>query len=251
VTLSNAKESEAGLLLSGVKPIPREDMRAMKTIAVKQDESVAILVIGADLSACRVYRRALLMKGYTAAVALDREEMLLLAERIKPKVILVDLDMPALGEFNTIESIRKVAPDAVPIVITANEMVDFALEDIDNGRLQCLCKPVDEQMLLKAVRQALARETNTEESSPPCLIGARWSGNGHAILEVLERASRDNQFICKLTNEGSKALEEYRLTWEEKAALISGDVRWIEMHVGPLSDRQKTWLNCRLQQERW
>ncbi|HEU65332.1 MAG TPA: hypothetical protein ENN57_01540 [Chloroflexi bacterium] len=72
-----------------------------------------------------------------------------------------------------------------------------------------------------------------------------------AVIEVLERASREHQFIAQLTEQGSKALEEYDLTWEEKAALVGGDIRWIENHVGRLTETQKTWLDCRLQQERW
>lgn len=72
-----------------------------------------------------------------------------------------------------------------------------------------------------------------------------------AVIEVLERAARDHQFIAQLTEQGSKALEGYDLTSEEKAALISGDIRWIEKHVGKLTEVQETWLNCRLQQERW
>lgn len=72
-----------------------------------------------------------------------------------------------------------------------------------------------------------------------------------AVLEVLERASREDRFIAQLTEQGSKALEGCDLTGEEKAALVSGDIRWIENHVGKLTGAQKTWPNCRLEQERW
>ncbi len=72
-----------------------------------------------------------------------------------------------------------------------------------------------------------------------------------AVMEVLERAAQYNQFIAELTEHGSKALEGYDLSSQEKAALISGDIQWIEKRVGSLTETQKTWLNCRLQQERW
>ena len=71
------------------------------------------------------------------------------------------------------------------------------------------------------------------------------------VLSVLERAAEDNSFIAQLTYRGDEALEGYDLTWEEKAALLSGDIRWIEAHVGKLSARLRTWLDCRLQQEIW
>ncbi|MBN1581022.1 MAG: hypothetical protein JXA89_09995 [Anaerolineae bacterium] len=75
--------------------------------------------------------------------------------------------------------------------------------------------------------------------------------NKAAILAVLERAAQDNQFIAQLTHQGDKALEGYGLDWQEKAALLSGDIRWIETHVGKLNARQRTWLECRLEQEIW
>ena len=79
----------------------------------------------------------------------------------------------------------------------------------------------------------------------------RENGHGEEMVRVLERAARDSAFIARLTHEGARALQGYDLTWREKAALLSGDIRWIEAQVGKLSARLRTWLDCRLQQEIW
>jgi formate dehydrogenase alpha subunit len=71
------------------------------------------------------------------------------------------------------------------------------------------------------------------------------------LIGVLERASRDSRFMANLAEEGSRALEGYNLTSEQKAALVSGDVRWIEKNVGKLTEDQKRWLSSRLEQEIW
>jgi len=71
------------------------------------------------------------------------------------------------------------------------------------------------------------------------------------ILRVLDRAARDDAFIAQLTQQGSEALQEYELTSAAKAALLSGDIEWIEGCVGTLGARRRTWLDCRLQQEIW
>jgi hypothetical protein len=71
------------------------------------------------------------------------------------------------------------------------------------------------------------------------------------LVGVLERAASDPDFIARLTYQGSKALQDYDLTLEEEAALLSGDINWIEAHVGKLDERLSTWLWCRLQQETW
>jgi hypothetical protein len=79
----------------------------------------------------------------------------------------------------------------------------------------------------------------------------RLNGHGREMVRVLERAARDSAFIAQLTYQGAKALQGYDLTWREKAALLSGDIRWIEAQVGKLPARLRTWLDCRLQQEIW
>lgn len=82
-------------------------------------------------------------------------------------------------------------------------------------------------------------------------VGLREQESDGEILRVLDRAAEDNGFIAELTYRGSKALEGYKLTLKAKAALLSGDIRWIEARVGKLDARLRTWLDCRLQQEIW
>ena len=71
------------------------------------------------------------------------------------------------------------------------------------------------------------------------------------VLDVLGRAAVDPSFIARLTDDGEAALADYDLTWREEAALLSGDIRWVELHYGKLDAAQRTWLECRLQQEVW
>lgn len=70
-------------------------------------------------------------------------------------------------------------------------------------------------------------------------------------LRVLERAADDPGFIAQLTYEGSDALQDYHLSQQAKAALLSGDIQWIEKHVGKLDARLSIWPRCRLEQEIW
>ena len=73
----------------------------------------------------------------------------------------------------------------------------------------------------------------------------------NAVLAVLDKAAQDNAFLARLADNPSKALEDYDLTSEERAAIASGDISKIESWVGKLDDRLKTWLILRLSQERW
>jgi hypothetical protein len=72
-----------------------------------------------------------------------------------------------------------------------------------------------------------------------------------AILTVLGKARDDTNFLARLAEDSDKALEDYDLTSEEKAALASGDIRWIESKLGTLDEPLRTWLTARLAQEKW
>ena len=59
-----------------------------------------------------------------------------------------------------------------------------------------------------------------------------------AVLAVLERAAEDITFLGQLSEDHAKALQDYDLIREERAALASGDVRWIESHIDRKLDNQ-------------
>jgi len=74
---------------------------------------------------------------------------------------------------------------------------------------------------------------------------------GKALLAVLARAKDDSDFVARLAENPSEALQDYDLTAEEKAALLSGDIKWIESKLGVLDKPLRTWLTARLAQEKW
>ena len=72
-----------------------------------------------------------------------------------------------------------------------------------------------------------------------------------AVLEVLERAARDNVFLAALAKNPAGVLKTYDLTPEHRDALAKGDISCIEKWVGPLDPRLQAWLRNRLAQEKW
>jgi len=68
---------------------------------------------------------------------------------------------------------------------------------------------------------------------------------------VLERAATDYMLVYNLLHYGAEALDEFTLTAAEKLAILSGDIQWIENHVGKLTSTQRKWLEGRLSAEIW
>ncbi len=73
----------------------------------------------------------------------------------------------------------------------------------------------------------------------------------NTLLNVLNRASLDETFRTALLFCGANVLEEYELTGQEKAALVNGDIKWIEKNICHLTPDQKSWLLHRLEAEIW
>ncbi len=74
---------------------------------------------------------------------------------------------------------------------------------------------------------------------------------GKALLAALAKAKDDSGLLARLAENPAEALEDYDLTAEEKAALSSGDIQWIESKLGILDEPLRTWLTARLAQEKW
>jgi len=71
------------------------------------------------------------------------------------------------------------------------------------------------------------------------------------MARVLERTTVDDEFVWDLLQCREGVLDEYELSHQEKIAILSGDIRWVENTFGPLSDKQKQWFTQRLSAEIW
>jgi formate dehydrogenase alpha subunit len=100
-------------------------------------------------------------------------------------------------------------------------------------------------------REAAANILTNDALDPLAKIPEYKVSAVNTVLAVLDRAAQDNAFLARLAENPAEALKEYELTAEEKAALMSGDIRKIESWLGKLDERLKTWLILRLSQEKW
>ena len=65
------------------------------------------------------------------------------------------------------------------------------------------------------------------------------------------KASVDQSFGASLLMKGSRVLSGFALSSEAKAAIVSGDIVWVEKLCGELTAEERDWLERRLQAEIW
>jgi DNA-binding NarL/FixJ family response regulator len=87
------------------------------------------------------------------------------AERLKPDVTIMDLNMPELGGIEATREIRRAAPDSAILVLTEHNSVPLVCEALEAGAHGFLPKS-DVRNLVSAVKSAVAREAEPGEGSP-------------------------------------------------------------------------------------
>ena len=107
-------------------------------------------------------RRLLEMAGYEVLEATDGEEAMVVAERERPALILMDLSLPRVDGLAATRQIRQ-HPElsAVPIVaVSAHDSSDFHAEALAAGCNDYVAKPIDFDQLDDLLSRVLGGATD-------------------------------------------------------------------------------------------
>ena len=183
-------------------------------------------------------------ENYEVDVSLSGREGLNQAVQKEYDIVFTDIRMPDIGGMRVLRDVKRAKPSLPVVIITGYASVKSAVQAMKLGAADYIEKPFTPDQLLKAVDAALDMAA-TKPPEEQALI------HKEEMIKILERAASDSEFIAKLLYEGADALEEYDLTGPEKLALLTGDIEWVEKHMGPLKPNQKLWLEQRLSAEIW
>jgi DNA-binding NtrC family response regulator len=183
-------------------------------------------------------------ENYEVDVSLSGREGLNQAIQKEYDIVLTDIRMPDIGGMRVLRDVKRARPSIPVVMITGYASVRSSVQAMKLGAADYIEKPFTPDQLIKAVASAL----DIAATKPP---EEQAVIHKEEMITILERAASDSEFIAKLLYEGADALEEYDLTGPEKLALLTGDIEWIEKHMGPLKPNQKLWLEQRLSAEIW
>ena len=203
-----------------------------------------VLVIDDEQIVLDSVSRILTDEGYQVDTAIRSREGLDLALSRDYDLVLTDIRMPEIGGMRILRDIRRGKPTTPVIIITGYATVQSAVQAMQLGATNYIEKPFTPEVLINAVHAALA----AAESARPEEQGIV---HGEEVLKVLDKAAKDSEFVSNLYYHGADALKNFDLTGPEKLAILTGDIAWIEEHVGNLTDKQKRWLQQRLSAEIW
>ena len=172
---------------------------------------------------------------YDAEVTLSGRQGLEWGIQKNYDVVLTDIRMPDIGGMLVLRDLKRARPTLPVVIITGFANVRSAVQAMRLGAADYLEKPFMPDELLKSVDKAV--QTAASQVPPEQALLHK-----EEILRVLERAATDGEFVHQLLHNWADALDGYSLNNAEKLALLTGDIEWIEKYAGPLTAKQKRWL---------
>ena len=170
--------------------MPEEDAMTDKHVLVIDDEQVILDSVS----------RILTEEGFTVDTAIDSRRGLERALDGGYDLVLTDIRMPEIGGMRILRDIKRANPGVPVIIFTGYATVQSAVQAMKLGAADYVEKPFTPDALVNTVMAAIEKASE-EEPEEQGLV------NRSQVIEVLDRAAVDGDFLVKLLYEGADALE--------------------------------------------
>ncbi|RMG55512.1 MAG: response regulator [Bacteroidetes bacterium] len=229
-------------------------MNAAQAISRKRGEEWPhILLMEDEINVAKGLQMVLAEEGYDVDWAMTGRSAL---EKCGQKVfdlLVADLKLPDMNGMDVIRHVKGHRPETEVVVITGYSSVASAVEAMKIGARDYLPKPFTEdefknvvhEVLKDRLEQLTKGRLESVESHTAKLIEHR------EVMRVLNRTADDKGFWNALMESGVEALSEYNLSAQAKTAIITGDLSWINKHIGELTQKQLLFLYRRMEMETW
>jgi two-component system, OmpR family, KDP operon response regulator KdpE len=124
-----------------------------------------ILVVDDEPQIRRVLRSTLSFRGYTISEAQSGEEALDLLRKLKPDLILLDVNLPGMSGVEACREIRR-SSEAPIIMLTVRNAERDKVVALDAGADDYVTKPFGIEELLARIRASLRRHPSAETLPP-------------------------------------------------------------------------------------
>jgi len=126
-----------------------------------------------------------LLPGITViGAAIDGDDAVRQALRLRPDVVLMDLNMPRCNGVEATERLRRLRPDAAVVVLTTYSDDAWVFAALQAGARGFLTKDAGTDEILRAITDVAAGHAQLDPSVQRRLLDALHSGNRFAVAEA-------------------------------------------------------------------
>jgi FixJ family two-component response regulator len=127
-------------------------------------ESVALIaIVDDDPSVRRGLQRLIRSAGWKAETFASAQEFLARPLADAPSCLVLDLQLPGLSGLHLQQRMTELGLDIPIVFLTGHGNIPASVQAMKAGAIEFLTKPVEEQNLLKAIREAIERDRRTRQ----------------------------------------------------------------------------------------
>jgi two-component system nitrogen regulation response regulator GlnG len=126
----------------------------------------SILIIDDEEPIAWALRRSFEREKYRVGVAATAEDGLAQARKQPPDVVFLDVRLPGMDGLTALAELRKIAPHAAVVVITAHGNLNTAVKAVEGGAFDYLAKPFDLAQAIDAAKRAITRHVSPVADAP-------------------------------------------------------------------------------------
>jgi UDP-3-O-acyl N-acetylglucosamine deacetylase len=130
-------------------------------------------------------------EGADVLLAGDGESALSMVVKQKPDLVLLDIWLPGRDGLETLERLKRIAPDVAVIMISGHATIATAIMATRMGAVDFIEKPLDMHLLVQAARRALHRDSRGGAAAE-AVDEASGSEEGRDQLAIGREASSSN-----------------------------------------------------------
>lgn len=123
---------------------------------IKNEKDLPILIVDDDTFVLNYLSDLLSEFGYKTIVSDNSTDALKILWNEQVSSVLTDIKMPGMTGINLLQKIHEIHPDMPVILMTAHAEVDIAIEAIQKGAFDFVCKPFRSEYLISCINKALS-----------------------------------------------------------------------------------------------
>ena len=181
---------------AGIHQAPSANGVGEFTSTPQTQPPLVILAIDDDEAMIKFYQSVLSGDGVRVEGLTDPRRALELVDALSPALVLLDLTMPGINGMEVMHRIKNRDPDTRVVMVTGNYSIETAVEAIQKGAANFVCKPISPEKLRRLAAEAKERldfdrkQEALERQIMEVFNLAGMIGRSPRILEVFDLVRR-------------------------------------------------------------
>lgn len=149
-----------------------------------KDDLPSVLLVDDDAIFAEALGGALARRGYSVTICTSTEEATRSIVRCAPENAVIDLRLPDGSGLSLVSLLKERDPGTSIVVLTGYGSIASAVEAVRLGAVNYLCKPVDADAVVNALRSAISETPGASLPEQPLTVSRlEWEHINHVLAK--------------------------------------------------------------------